>query len=278
MSPPVAYTITNTRVVAVDWSGAVVGAQHRIWLAEAQDDQRLARLISGYSREELGTCLLEQAARTRRMVIGLDFAFGFPAWFSQSVLHASTGPQVWAEAAQRAETWLRACEPPFWGRPGCRRPPETSGPRFRRTEHAVTPVAGIRPKSIFQVGGAGSVGTGSLRGMPLLKRLHEAGACIWPFGSGGWPLVVEIYPRLLTDAVVKSSPAARERHLEAYPHLAPEHRQAAVGSEDAFDAAVSALMMARHLADLEALPPEPDPRVQLEGRIWHPAWRALQLC
>jgi hypothetical protein len=270
---PVAYKITNTRVLAIDWSGAALHAERRIWLAEALDDQRLVRLASGQGREDLTGWLLQQAARTPRMVIGLDFAFAFPAWFSEQVLHAVDGPAVWACVAQLGGSWLRACEPPFWGRPGRPRPSDTPGPHLRWTEQAVAPVMGIRPKSVFQVGGAGSVGTGSLRGMPLLDQLHRAGACVWPFEAGGWPLVLEIYPRLLTDAVVKSSAAERERYLSArFPQLAPEHRQAAILSEDAFDAAVSALVMAGCVADLEALPPQTDPRVRLEGRIWHPNW------
>lgn len=274
---PVAYKITNTRVLAIDWSGAALHAERRIWLAEALDGQRLARLVSGYSREGVATWLVEEAARTPRMVIGLDFAFGFPAWFSQRVLQASTGPDVWARVAEVGETWLRACEPPFWGRPGCPRPSDTPGPWLRWAEQAVAPVAGIRPKSVFQIGGAGSVGTGSLRGMPLLERLHRAGARVWPFDDAGWPLVVEIYPRLLTRAVVKSSMVQRERYLDAvFPLLALEHRQAAIVSEDAFDAAVSALVMAACVADLETLPPELDPCLRLEGRIWHPEWRRDQ--
>ena len=261
-------------MLAIDWSGAALHAERRIWLAEALDDQRLVRLVNGQRREDLASWLLDEAARTPRMVIGLDFAFGFPAWFSQRVLDASSGPAVWARVAQCGETWLQACESPFWGRPGCPRPRDTPGPHLRSTEQAIAPVAGIRPKSVFQIGGAGSVGTGSLRGMPLLERLHEAGASVWPFANAGWPLVVEIYPRLLTRAVVKSSMVARERYLDAsFPSLAPEHRRAAIASEDAFDAAVSALVMAACLGDLEALPPEPNPRVRLEGRVWHPDWR-----
>ena len=261
-------------MLAVDWSGAAVRAERRIWLAEALDGRRLARLVSDYSRGGLASHLLEEVARTPRMVIGFDFAFGFPAWFSQRELQAEAGPAVWAKVAQQGEAWLAACAVPFWGRPGCPRPPEPTSPALRWTERAVTPVNGIRPKSVFQIGGAGSVGTGSLRGMPILASLHAAGACVWPFQSGGWPLVVEIYPRLLTLGVVKSSRVARASYLAGHcPGLAPEHRRDAVRSEDAFDAAVSALVMARYLADLEALPPEPDPRVRLEGRIWHPDWR-----
>src|ERR1035438_6219537 len=42
-------------------------------------------------------------------------------------------------------------------------------------------VKGIAPKSPFQIGGAGAVGTGTLRGIPELERLHEAGFRVWPF-------------------------------------------------------------------------------------------------
>src|SRR5262249_26852811 len=117
-------------------------------------------------------------------------------------------------------------------------------------------------------------GTGSLRGMPLLDALQHAGARIWPYDAHGTPVVVEIYPRLLTGAVRKSSAAARAALLaERYPSLDAGHAQAARMSEDAFDAAVSALVMIEHVAELVALPPETDALLRLEGRIWHPAWR-----
>lgn len=32
---------------------------------------------------------------------------------------------------------------------------------------------GFRPKSVPQIGGAGAVGTGSLRGLPVLHQLHD---------------------------------------------------------------------------------------------------------
>jgi hypothetical protein len=127
---------------------------------------------------------------------------------------------------------------------------------------------------MFQIGGAGSVGTGSIRGMPLLHALHQAGASVWPFVRGGWPVVVEIYPRLLTGPVRKSDPSARRALLEErYPSLDKEHVRLATLSEDAFDAGVSALVMVEHMADLRDLPDAPDPQLRLEGRIWHPAWR-----
>jgi hypothetical protein len=108
----------------------------------------------------------------------------------------------------------------------------------------------------------------------LLARLRQAGARVWPFEAGGWPVVVEIYPRLLSGAVAKSRPAARQAYLERlHPDLDPAHRRLAAGSEDAFDAAVSALAMVEQAADLAALPAESDPEALLEGRIWYPGWR-----
>jgi hypothetical protein len=58
-----------------------------------------------------------------------------------------------------------------------------------------------------------------------------------------------------------------------YPNLAPEYARLANASQDAFDAAVSALVMMEHVSDLLALPEEVDPTLRLEGRIWHPRWR-----
>jgi Protein of unknown function (DUF429) len=258
------------RAVAVDWSGAVHGVGHHLWLAEAAVSGRLVRLEAGLDR----AALIERLAlRHEAIALGLDFAFSFPAWFLEQ-LSARSGPEVWARVAECGEAWLTACEPPFWGRPGRRRP-RLAGPAWRRTELAVPRVNGIGPKSVFQIGGAGAVGTGSIRGMPLLHRLHQVGARIWPFDdSPAELLVVEIYPRLLTGAVRKSSAAERQKLLaERYPNLEPEHVRLAIGSEDAFDAAVSALVMLEHLDDLSALPDEGDPEFRLEGRIWHPGWR-----
>jgi hypothetical protein len=110
--------------------------------------------------------------------------------------------------------------------------------------------------------------------MSLLHRLHGADFSIWPFDPPHWPRVVEIYPRLLTGAVNKSSAASRAEYLAShYPWLTGELSLRASSSEDAFDAAVSALTMASHLDELTALPRATDPQLVLEGGIWHPAGR-----
>lgn len=258
------------RAIAVDWSGATHTARSHIWLAEAVSPTELVRLECGRDREEL--CRHLQSLPGEGLVIGLDFAFSFPGWFVRS-LGLQSANELWAHAAGHGEEWLARCEPPFWGRPGRRRPVETQ-PALRLTDRAVPRTSGIAPKSIFQIGGAGAVGTGSIRGMPLLHAFHTAGASVWPFTVGTPPTLVEIYPRLMTGPVHKSNPAQRAQLLaRRYPNLAAEHTHVANASEDAFDAAVSALVMMQHASDLLALPREEDPMLRLEGRIWHPRWR-----
>jgi len=256
-------TLRSIRIIAIDWSGAAVGAARRIWLAEASPPDALLRLESGRARGQMAEHLLARIEQQPHVAIGLDFAFSFPHWFLRE-LGVSSAHELWALTEARGEDLLRACEPPFWGHKGRSRPPLIE--QFRQTEHALRQ-RGVWPKSVFQIGGAGAVGTGSIRGMPLLHRLHEAGARIWPFDPPGWPLVLEIYPRLFTPAVVKSSAAARSAYLQRhFSQLAPWQIQ----TEDAFDAAISALVMARHVADFQALPAAANPVEQLEGRIWQP--------
>jgi hypothetical protein len=258
------------RVIAVDWSGARTGAERTIWLAEVHGDA-VVRLENGRTREGIGDDLIARADRDRRLVIGLDFAFSLPEWFLVE-RGLPDGPALWALAVDEAETWLAECLPPFWGRPGTKRPALAAHSRW--TEEITPAIRGIRPKSVFQVGGAGAVGTGSLRGMPLLHGLHAAGFHIWPFDQPGWPLVVEIYPRLLTGAVTKSNGERRAAYLAArYPTLTAAITTAAAGSEDAFDACISALVMAEYRRQLAALPAVTDPVLRREGLIWHPDWQ-----
>jgi ketosteroid isomerase-like protein len=263
------------RVIAIDWSGALSGARRRITLAEVVG-RRLVRLDRVRDREAVTRHLIDESGRTPGMLVGLDFAFSFPAWFLRE-RGLETVRDLWALASVEAESWIAACEPPFWGKPGRPRPADLRDDEraFRRTERSVPPVGGIRPKSVFQIGGAGAVGTGSLRGMPLLDRLAGAGFSIWPFDPPALPRVVEIYPRILTGAVNKSSLPDRMRHLLAYVaasrvEVEPSLLDESVASEDAFDAVISAFEMARHAEEIASLPESSDPSLRLEGSIWSP--------
>ncbi|HKQ00184.1 MAG TPA: hypothetical protein VJ735_07610 [Actinomycetes bacterium] len=270
--------MSRPRVLAVDWSGRSGRDQRRfLWLAEAVDGE-LVRLEGGRTRAELVELLIAEADRDPDLVVGMDFAFSLPAWYLRE--RRLTPQQVWALLADEALTptmrqlglarWMNRPELPFWV---TRESHAKLAPaqRLRRTEQEVRGT-GVQPKSVFQLVGAGQVGRGSLYGMGALHRLAGAGFRVWPFDPPALPLVVEIFPRVLTGPVRKSSPIERERYLGAVP-MRPEHGRLAAASEDAFDAAISALVMAARVEELRTLAGAPG--YALEGRIWQPrdAWR-----
>lgn len=261
--------VVTPRIIAVDWSGAASGAARRIWLAEYDPAAAtVVRLEDGRSREELMRHLIDDVGRNPQVVIGLDFAFSLPAWYLR---HRGVAriDEAWDLVRREGETWLAAAPYPFWGRPGRPRPDVPD--HFRRTERELPAVLGIRPKSVLQIGGAGAVGTGSLRGMPFLAALRASGCAIWPFDAPRLPMVVEIYPRLLTGPVVKGRRDARARYMdEHFPWLPRAIARYAVQSDDAFDACVSALAMGRVATSFTAEVPAPDDVARLEGAIWRP--------
>lgn len=256
------------RTIAVDWSGALTGASQKIWLAETTSGCEVVRLGAGRDRRSLVAHLIDESKQDPLLVVGLDFAFSLPAWFLRE-RQLDSAPALWELAERDGESWLARCDPPFWGRPGRARP--ALAEHFRCTDRDVPATGGIRPKSVFQIGGAGAVGTGSIRGMPMLKTLRAAGFAIWPFDTPRFPLVIEIYPRALTGTVAKSSPEERRHYIETrYPELEARILEAAVASDDAFDALISALVMAAHGDEFGTLTVPSDAESQLEGRIWLP--------
>jgi hypothetical protein len=111
--------------------------------------------------------------------------------------------------------------------------------------------------------------------MCSLHAMRSAGFAIWPFDDAGAATAFEIYPRLFSGRMNKSSEDARRKHLAPLRGRMPRAaRDAAIASDDAFDAAVSALAMSGHAADLASLPRIDDPQLRAEGIIWWPGWRA----
>jgi hypothetical protein len=261
----------TTRVIAVDWSGAVRDAGN-IWLAEVVDGEPV-RLERMKSRQAVLDGLIDLKTRDPHFVAGLDFAFSFPEWFAREY-DCAPAYELWCLAEREGERWLSACSDPFWGKGKGGTKPRFDGrrPQFRTTELDCQQRLNLLPKSVFQIGGAGAVGTGSIRGMPVLRRLHDAGFSIWPFAPLAFPTVVEIYPRLFAPGVTKSFQSQRLKHIDAScPGLPERMRTAALDSEDAFDALISALGMWRHRDQLAALPEARDDRERIEGAIWMPS-------
>ena len=160
--------VAEPTVIAVDWSGA--RRPQGIWLAAVRDGVVVeSRPVA--TREE---AIDDVAGRASPIIAGFDFSFSVPAWFATE-LGCATVEQIWARAAADGERWLHPTLP-FW-RARCAVPPDR---RFRRCEGRY-PTA----KSVFQLVGDGQVGAGSVRGMPLLESLRDAGFAIWPFDAAG---------------------------------------------------------------------------------------------
>jgi hypothetical protein len=251
-------------------------------------------LEGGRTRTELAEWLIELARETPRMVVGLDFCFSFPAWFVRGEMGCADGPEFWELVADGlCEQWLARgnLDQRFWGKHP--KPAEFCGDGLHRMLRATDidcklaaripeaeraeRVRGIGPKSVFQIGGAGSVGTASLRGMAVLMRLREAGFRIWPFDRAGLPMVVEIYTRLNTGPVRKSNAAARAEYLRAkrredaaYAALPRGVLSKARNSEDAFDALVSCMAMTARREEFAGLAMPVDPEYRVEGWTWAP--------
>ncbi|MDE2783301.1 MAG: HIT family protein [Gemmatimonadota bacterium] len=108
--------------------------------------------------------------------------------------------------------------------------------------------------------------------MPHLANLAAEGFWIWPFHEVRTPMAIEIYPRLLTRSVNKSDFSKRRAHLaaECSPEIGGGLACKAASSEDAFDAAVSAVVMSRHIDEIATLTRSQDRVELIEGAIWWP--------
>ena len=266
--------------IAVDWSGAKneKGQLAGIWLAVAKSDS-LIRLKNGLTRDEAIAMLVKEIESGGPLVIGLDFAFSFPHWFLQCrQLHSVN--DLWELAASEGEEWLTGETFPFWGKKDTKyqkRPEDLKDHRqFRQTDeqHITSNI-----KSVFQISGVGAVGTGTIRGLPELSRLQKAGAAIWPFDvpKPDGPNVIEIYPRLFYGSAVTNNMSVsgrncRKSYLEKrYPRLERHWRDAMIGSDDAFDAGISALAMGTRAMELQKLKRATQLPKLLEGEIWPPS-------
>lgn len=119
-------------------------------------------------------------------------------------------------------------------------------------------------------GAAGAVGTGSVRGMPCLTRLRASGVAVWPFDDAGVATALEVYPTMFSGRARRSL-AARRAAVEVDDRIPEALVDDVVATQDAFDAALTALAMAARVDELSALrtaaigTPE-----ALEGALWWP--------
>lgn len=233
------------RIAVLDWSAAAKPRRGRdsIWLGLMEAPQGASPTDSPGPRAEniatraeaedrLRALIRETLAAGQRLLIGADFAFGFPAGFARALTGTAGALAVWDYLAQRvADTPANrsnyrevaagmnrafAGAGPFWGN-GARaevadlprqKPALPAGlAEFRQTDLAGREAGGA-PKPVWQLAGTGAVGAQTLTGLAVLQRLRtEFGAkvAVWPFEAAEAaraPVVLaEVYPGLLSAEV-----------------------------------------------------------------------------
>ncbi len=237
--------------IIVDWSAAarpVTGA-NSIWISALERTGRRKQNLKTYNpatRLEARRLILDLAkdliARDRRVLIGFDFALGYPAGTANALgLDMSAAPpwramhdfladrtvdmqdnsnNRFALAAAMNERITSAAHP-FWGAPPSKtgatlaaRKGDFGAPgslaEHRLAEGWIRSLFRAAPKSVWQLLGAGAVGSQSLVGIPMITYLrdHLPGAALWPFETGFAKLtpnhlektpciLAEIYPSTL---------------------------------------------------------------------------------
>jgi hypothetical protein len=255
--------------IAIDWSGAAnERSQRRHIVAATVRDGRVLDVVAGRTRAEVAHSLPPIGAPGSDVptFVGLDFSFSVPEWFARSHGCRSIG-EVWELVAEHGERWLAECAPPFWGHRLTRCDLATDD-RYRGCEQRLR-ASGWQPKSVFQIAGAGAVGTGSLRGMPWLAWLRSRGVAVWPFDDIGSCTALEVYPSLYAK-VATNDAVGRAAHLASLPTdvLGARQRDMAIASDDAFDAVVSALAMWDRRDELLSLQATTDMTTAIEGELW----------
>ncbi|MDP4032577.1 MAG: molybdopterin-binding protein [Pseudorhodobacter sp.] len=262
------------RVAVLDWSAAGVPRRGRdsIWLGLAAGGavtaENLATRIEAEAR--LRVLVAEALAAGERLLIGVDFAFGYPAGFAGALTGQPRALAVWdwlaaavADSPTNASNYRAVAAGintgfagggPFWGdgskagTPGLPRlkPALPEGLATYRATDLAGREGRALPKSAWQLAGAGAVGAQVLTGVPVLARLRAAfqgKVTVWPFESPEAPVVLaEVYPALLAAdvrAMLATNPGmatdeAQVRTLaEAFARLAAAGGMAALFAPDA---------------------------------------------
>ncbi|SMX37796.1 molybdopterin guanine dinucleotide synthesis [Maliponia aquimaris] len=275
------------RFVMVDWSGGNdTGRRPRkdaIWIGESGPEgerapqyQRNRALAEDTLAERIDTAL----RGGERLLIGVDFPFGYPAGYARALTGQDDPLGVWRWLAERIEDRpkennrfdvaaginrrLAGGDGPFWGN-GLKR--DIDGlPRTKAAYRNPFPdrrTSEARARGAFtcwQLSGAGAVGSQVLMGLPVLDRLrrHFAGRiAVWPFEPLDRPVaLVEIWPTLIDPAVrVHTGPgdirdAVQVRLLaRALSRLAPAQLNAMLSVEAPVEGWIFGLGHERELTD-----------------------------
>ena len=237
-------SLFHTHIV-VDWSARSKPSPKRkskdaIWWAVARVEGGIEVAEPAYVRtrheaiDRLARLLASELDAGRRVLVGFDFPFGYPAGVAEHTTGKASAMALWDWLAARIEdapdnannrydaaAAVNDAYPglgPFWGRPAAWPYPTIPERASERTERSAHPperrICDIRAtgaKTVWQLAYTGSVGSQMLLGLPALRRLvadpRIAGrAAVWPFQTGlqtpdAPAVIAEIYPSLLRTEV-----------------------------------------------------------------------------
>ena len=236
--------------IIVDWSAASKPAQgaNSIWIGALARDARLkfqfqaANPSTRLKARDMIASLAERfTARGDKVLVGFDFSLGYPAGTAKAAGLEKAGEPAWKSMFNHLSSKLKDKEDnsnrrfaiaaginyaiskgpqPFWGAPARDQITTLSGKKgdfaelplaeYRIAEAYVRKTFKAKPKSVWQLYGAGSVGSQSLLGIPTVNALTEMlpNSKVWPFETGLQPLdsealdgtdivFAEIYPSLV---------------------------------------------------------------------------------
>jgi hypothetical protein len=269
--------------VGVDWSGARGSWQKGLKVAVAYPGiaapllQQPPDKNDKWSRTSFSHWL-EELVQRQRVLVGLDFAFGFP-----SVEKAICSAELNWEYVER----ICDADQNFYGGRffGANTPHSClinsrwmKGARYlsrrlRVTEFAAACVRGATPQCVFNAIGPAQVGPSSVSGMRFLldaRRKYADRAMIWPFerNDGERSVIVEVFPRYFPLSKNTNPRLANHGNLNwALTLFDSETAVAAPKSEDEGDALLVAAAL-RYLSKDPKFFDLPDPAIAKEGWIY----------
>ncbi len=300
----------------VDWSGGndrgPTPKKDAIWVCAARDgvaDAPVYLRNRQVAESWINTFLLDEQAAGRRVLAGFDFSFGYPKGFGQALTGTDDPFAIWDWFENRVKDSpdannrfdlageINAIFPgigPFWGNAMKRDIPDLPRKGLDRADHGMTERRAVEQVAkgafpVWQLSGAGAVGSQVIMGLPLLARLRRKhNVSVWPFE----PLtakvaLVEIWPSLIAQAVAETQPG--DRIKDAHQVLLLARTLSALSKEDlaalldvpkTVEGSILGLNHQDMLASAAMGPPKPPPLrndcfAMPQGAHWTPVDDAL---
>lgn len=226
------------RVIVVDWSGRSSPSPERqskdaIWIG-LREEGLAPEDYYFRTRTDAAIWLRAKLAEGGRQLLGFDFPMGYPTglarrltgtdsarslhgWLAERIVDRPDNANNRFDVAADINRRLGGAGP-FWGCPKAR--PRPHLPSLKLVDYPALGLSEKRQverenppaKPVWQLLGAGSVGSQALLGIPIVHRLAQSsGAALWPFEPPSDLTLAEVYPSLLAQAVAASGDPIPDR-------------------------------------------------------------------